>query len=125
MKIQDKNLTERRRMAFETTTKIADLLREIIPETYEVVTTIQEFDNFINLTVSVYDRKLNIKDAKQVVHYYEYLNSEISLRMCEAMCQDFIECTLVEANEYLAKLELQKAEADEQAEAEQDNKPQQ
>lgn len=123
MKIQDKNLTERRRMAFETTTKIADLLREIVPETHEVVTTVQEFDNFINLTVSVYDRKLNIKDAKQVVYHYEYLNSEISLRICDAQCQDFIECTLVEANEYLAKLELQKAE--EQAETEQDNQPQQ
>lgn len=125
MKIQDKNLTERRRMAFETTTKIADLLREIVPETHEVITTVQEFDNFINLTVSVYDRKLRIKDAKTVIYRYEYLNNEISLRMCEAMCQDLIECTLVEANEYLAKLELQKAEADEQAEAEQDNQPQQ
>ena len=125
MKIQDKNLTERRRMAFETTTKIADLLREIVPETHEVVTTVQEFDNFVNLSVSVYERKLRLKDAKTVVYRYEYLNSEISLRMCEAMCQDFIECTLVEANEYLAKLELQKAEAEEQTEAEQDNQPQQ
>lgn len=125
MEIQDKNLTERRRMAFETTTKIADLLREIVPETNEVVTTVQEFDNFINMTVSVYDRKLRIKDAKMVIYHYECLNSEISLRMCETMCQYFIECTLVEANEYLAKLELQKAEADEQAEAEQDNQPQQ
>ena len=109
-------------MAFETTTKIADLLREIVPETHEVVTTVQEFDNFVNLTVSVYDRKLRIKDAKTVVYHYEYLNNDISLRMCEAMCQDFIECTLVEANEYLAK--LQKAEAEQQAETE-DNQPQQ
>lgn len=112
MKIQDKNLTERRRMAFETTTKIADLLREIVPETHEVVTTVQEFDYFISLNVSVYDRKLHIKDAKQVVYHYEFLNSEISLRMCDAKCQDFIERTLVQANEYLAKLELQKAEAE-------------
>lgn len=125
MKIQDKNLTERRRMAFETTTKIADLLREIVPETHEVVTTVQEFDNFVNLTVSVYDRKLRIKDAKTVVYHQEYLNNDISLRMCEAMCQDFIEYTLVDANEYLAKLELQTAEAEQQAEAEQDNQPQQ
>lgn len=110
-------------MAFETTTKIADLLREIVPETHEVVTTVQEFDNFVNLTVSVYDKKLHIKDAKTVVYRYEYLNSGDSLRICDAMCQEFIECTLVEANEYLAK--LQKAEADEQAEAEQDNQPQQ
>lgn len=122
MKIQDKNLNERRRMAFETTTKIADLLREIVPETHEVVTTVQEFDNFVNLIVSVYDRKLRIKDANTVVYHYEYLNNDISLRMCEAMCQDFIECTLVEANEYLAK--LQKAEAEQQAETE-DNQPQQ
>lgn len=125
MKTNNKNLTERRRMAFETTTKIADLLREIVPETHEVTTTVQEFDDFINLTVSVYDRKLLIKDAKTVVYHYEYLQSETSLRMCDAECQDFIECTLVEANEYLAKLELQKAEAGEQSEAEQDNQPKQ
>lgn len=125
MKTNNKAQVERRRMAFETTTKIADLLREIVPETHEVVTTVQEFDNFINLTVSVYDRKLRIKDAKTVIYRYEYLNNEISLRMCDAQCQDFIECTLVEANEYLAKLELQQAEAEEQAEAEQDNQPQQ
>ena len=123
MKIQDKNLNERRRMAFETTTKIADLLREIVPEDHEVITTVQEFDNFVNLSVSVYDRKTRIKDAKIVVYRNEYLQGERSLRMCDAICQDFIECTLVEANEYLAKLELKKADAE--AETEQDNQPQQ
>lgn len=123
MKTNNKAQVERRRMAFETMTTITDMLREIVPETHEVVTTVQDFDNFVNLTVSVYDRKLRIKDAKTVVYRYEYLNSDISLRMCEAMCQDLIECTLVDANEYLAK--LQKAEAEQQAEAEQDNQPQQ
>lgn len=125
METNNKNLTERRRMAFETTTKIADLLREIVPETHEVVTTVQEFENFVNLIVSVYDRKLRIKDAKTVVYRYEYLKNDNSLRMCDAKCQDLIEYTLVEANEYLAKLELQNAKAEQQAEAEQDNQPQQ
>lgn len=123
MKTNNKAQVERRRMAFETMTTITDMLREMMPKNYEIVTGMQEYDDFINITASVYNNKIDVAGSETHIYKNEYLHTDgtETLRISEAKCKDLIDTLKTEAENYMKLYNKQQ----EQAEAEQDNQPQQ
>lgn len=123
MTTNNKAQVERRRMAFETMTTIADMLREMMPKDHEIVTGMQEYDDFINVTASVYNNKLDVAGSETHIYKNEYLHTDgtETIRISEAKCKDLIDLLKTEAENYMKLYNQQQ----QQAETEQDNQPQQ